>query len=185
MFNYQDDFISVRNTGIKTQLYLQNVGKFNEFFGNMYPSEIDYIVCPDEPLDKVFNNIEFRADCFARGYDPTLRITEDSKYRITEEGFYRSLQGGKPNGYSYIPFRTLDKVECENEFQYGVFDWANQDKFQLRKKFRIWRSALPRSQGTLDRIRNPWTHIKLHYRPDQSEDNRLILHDIIVNYTVI
>lgn len=185
MFNYLDHFMAIKNDLGKTYLYCQNVGKFNEFFGDLYPSEIDYIVNPEFPLDKVFNNLEFRADCFKKEIDAPFRITQNDNYRITQEDYYRVINGGTITGYTYLPWRTLDKVECENEFQYGVWDFkTDKDKYQLKKKFRIWRCALPRQQGTLNRIRNPWTHLKLSYRPDSFEDNRLILHDIIVNYTI-
>lgn len=185
MFNYQNEFISVYNDGNYTKLFLQNKGVYNEFFGTLVPSEIDYIISPEPTIDKVFNNIEFRADCFKELLDPNYRITEDSNFRVTNDGSYRILQNGEFLNYQYVPFRTLDKVEYFNEFQYGVFDWKTPNKSELKKKFRVWRSALPRQKGSLDRIRNPWTHLKLYYRPEELEDYRLLLHDIVVKYTTI
>ena len=54
----------------------------------------------------------------------------------------------------------------------------------LRKKFKIWHTTIPRAEGTKrDRIRDTWCHIKLELSTDLSE-YRHILHDIIVTYFI-
>lgn len=160
MFNTLDKFVSIRNgidkaTGLEsTKLYIQNEGKYNMYFGEQQESYIHYIVNPDGTYDKTFNNIEFRADCF------------------------------KGDNYtSYIPDRTIDHIHVWNEFQ----DTSNIPLIPNKtifKKFRIWRGAIPRQLRTLNRIRNPWIHLKLSYTPATNEDNKLLLHDLMVNYTV-
>jgi hypothetical protein len=111
--------------------------------------------------DKVFNNIEFRADAFR-----------------LENGEYTK----------YNPNRTLDHIHVRNEFQ-DTGDVALLQYKNLQKKFRMWRAYIPRDTKEienykLNRIRNPWIKMKLSYTPTEEEDNKLVLHDLIVNYTV-
>ena len=52
-----------------------------------------------------------------------------------------------------------------------------------------WRAYIPRDTKEienykLNRIRNSWIKMKLSYTPTEEEDNKLVLHDLIVNYTV-
>lgn len=58
MFNFKDRFLSIKDS----KLWHQEAGEYNYFFGEFRPFSITYRVNPDMPLDKTFNNIEFRAD---------------------------------------------------------------------------------------------------------------------------
>lgn len=58
MFNFKDRFLSIKDS----KLWHQEAGEYNYFFGEFRPFFITYRVNPDMPLDKTFNNIEFRAD---------------------------------------------------------------------------------------------------------------------------
>jgi len=79
------------------------------------------------------------------------------------------------------PTSTLTKVHLWNEYQNSnskdLLLYSN-----LSRKFRDWRVTLPRQYNSLDRIRNPWTFLKLQF--DNNTNKQLILHDVIVDYTV-
>lgn len=162
MFRWDNKFLSIFSENNSTEIYEQNVGQYNQFYGKpKVSSYIDYIVNPEISRDKIFNNIEFRADAFS-----------------SENGDYTK----------YVPNRTLDHIHVRNEFQ-DTGDVALKQYKNLQKKFRIWRAYIPRDvkeveNYKLNRIRNPWIKMKLSYTPTEEEDNKLVLHDLIVNYTV-
>lgn len=58
MFNIKNKFVSFKNG----KLWEQEEGEYNKFFGEFKPYYVTYRVNPEEPFDKTFNNIEFRAD---------------------------------------------------------------------------------------------------------------------------
>lgn len=161
MFRYDKDFVSLLSSNNTSNIYIQNIGEYNKFFDReKVVSFVDYIINPDPYMDKVFNNIEFRADAFS-----------------------------SENNYStYVPNRTLDTIRVKNEFQdtgeVPLIQYKN-----LQKKFRAWRAYIPRDTKEiqnyrLNRIRNPWIKLKLSYTPKEGEDNKLVIYDLIVNYTV-
>lgn len=157
MFNTLGKFLSTHSKDDTTSLYEQNSGEYNKFFDNpKVTSYVDYIVNPEMPRDKIFNNIEFRADAF-----------NGDEY------------------ITYVPNRTLDHIHVRNEFQ-DTKDVELRQYHNMQKKFRTWRAFIPRdaSHYTLNRIRNPWIKMKLSYTPKEEEDNKLVLHDMIVHYTV-
>lgn len=162
MFRQDGQFLSIYSEDDTTSIYQQNAGIYNQFFDKpKVTSYIDYIVNPEMSRDKVFNNIEFRADAF------TLENDDYTKY---------------------VPNRTLDHIHVRNEFQ-DTGDVALKQYKNLQKKFRMWRAYIPRDvkeveNYQLNRIRNPWIQMKLSYTPTELEDNKLVMHDLIVNYTV-
>lgn len=162
MFRQDGRFLSIYSKDDATTLYEQFAGEYNKFYDNLKStSYVDYVVNPDMPLDKIFNNIEFRADAF-------------------------SLEGGDYT--KYVPQRTLDHFQAWNEFQ-DTGDVALKQYKNLQKKFRTWRAYIPRDvkeiqNYKLNRMRNPWLRLKLSYTPTEEEDNKLVLHNLIVNYTI-
>lgn len=159
MFNILNNFIALKNTYDSgttkyfTKLYQQNTGTYNAFFGTLQPSYIHYLINPEPTRDKVFNNIEFRADAF----------------NMNASG-------------AYLPNKTFTSMRTWNEYQ-NTNDVNLVPYSNLFKKFRIWRGAIPRSQGTMDRIRNPWTNLKLTFTPVSGENIKLAMHDLVVRYT--
>lgn len=157
IFNSQDNLLSIYSRNDATDLYTHHTGEYNKFYDlPKVTSSIDYLVNPEPSTDKVFNNIEFRADAF-----------------------------NSENYLVYNPYRTLDSIRVINEFQNSseipLVLYKN-----LRKKFRAWRAYIPRDsqEYKLNRIRNPWMRVKLSYTPTEEEDNKLVMHDLIVNYTI-
>jgi hypothetical protein len=147
------------------------------FYNKQYPCSVE-VVCNssnqgnDYGTDKVFDNLEWRADAWELGKD----------------------------GWNYKPFVTFDKLSGSTNYQKfstdlnAVNNNATDDSVpqlsypnklvNLRKKFKIWHTTIPRAEGTKrDRIRDTWCHIKLELSTDLSE-YRHILHDIIVTYFI-
>ena len=79
------------------------------------------------------------------------------------------------------PDKTLTHIQAYNEYQDSgkVSLIVGRDK-NLRRKFREWRADIPRDGR--NRIRNPWIFLKLEL--DNVSNSKLVLHDIIVNYTI-
>lgn len=79
------------------------------------------------------------------------------------------------------PEKTLTHIQAYNEYQdSGRIPLVVGRNSNLRRKFRKWRANIPRDGR--NRIRNPWVFLKLEL--DNSTNQQLILHDIIVSYTV-
>lgn len=116
-------------------------------------------------MDKIFNNLEFRAD--------VLKIDTANK-----------LQKGDLTPI-LLPF---DKLTVWNEYQEGeeTLTVRNGRPSNLKQKFRIWRANIPRDkQCVRDRMRNPWLYLKLESGIDNQDNNihsKAMLHDLRVWY---
>ncbi|MBQ3949497.1 MAG: hypothetical protein II661_03390, partial [Bacteroidales bacterium] len=166
--NVQDRLVSFRNH----KLWLQNEGDYGNFYGTDYPYWVQYRVTPEPYSDKIWTNVEYRAD-FYTVLDENDNATHDVEYRFADDT------------NAYLPNETFDSMRFWNEYQ------TTPETFNPvpDKKFRIWRMVIPRSVKNeknphgLDRIRNPW--LNLIFKKKASEDNRktlMQLHDIVVKY---
>ena len=130
--------------------------KNDMFFGVYQPFYTTIIANPDMPVDKIFNNLEFRSDSWDKNGN-LLNTTFDT---LTVWDEYQ--QGTS----------TLNNILGRPS--------------DLKKKFRIWRANIPRANvdGSTkkgrDRMRNPWLYIKLSM--EEENVNKTILHDMIVHY---
>ena len=155
MFNIDSDFYAIKNGNIWEQF----AGAYNKIFNEYCPYSITFISNDNEPYDKIFNNIEFRAD----SWDNTL-LTSNCAFDTLE--VWNEYQ----KGVSYL--NTLKNKPSP-----------------LKKKFRVWRANIPRAntdwngveaKNKMDRIRNTWAYIKLS-RNEENTD-RVEFHDMIVHY---
>lgn len=65
MFNVGNSFYAIAGIGggpYSPRLWKQFGGVYNQFFGVTQPYSLTFICNQDEPYDKIFNNLEFRAD---------------------------------------------------------------------------------------------------------------------------
>ena len=116
------------------------------------PYSIQYRVNPGPYSDKVFTNVEFRAD---------LGVSSENK----------SASNVKP----------FDTIQAWTEYQDTGIQPLVYDRLNtLREKFRTWRALIPRNEHTRDRIRNPWMHLKLD-KPNVN-GQKLEFHNITVTY---
>ena len=123
---------NVEGTGTLYKPWLHNEGDYNMFFGVYQPFYTTVIANPDMPVDKIFNNLEFRSDSWDKNGN-LLNTTFDT---LTVWNEYQ--QGTS----------TLNNILGRPS--------------NLKKKFRIWRANIPRAKiNGRDRMRNPWLYIKL------------------------
>lgn len=147
---------NVEGTGTLYRPWLHNEGDYNMFFGVYQPFYTTVIANPDMPVDKIFNNLEFRSDSWDKS-DNLLNTTFDT---LTVWNEYQ--QG----------ISTLNNILGRPS--------------DLKKKFRIWRANIPRASAIgstkkgRDRMRNPWLYIKLSM--EEENVNKTVLHDMIVHY---
>lgn len=145
--------------------WMHHEGEYNSFYGEYKPFWTTVIVNPDPTMDKVFNNVEYRADIFD--------MNDQAKY---------------------LKDASFDTLNVWNEYQAGVASLENVKNIpsNLKKKFRIWRANIPRwnidtngqTANGRDRMRNPWLYLKLSMEKSSnlSNNHKTILHDMIVDY---
>ena len=161
MFNLDGKFYAIKNGSIWEQF----AGDYNMFYGEFKPYSVTFISNPEEPYDKIFNNIEFRADCWTTDDDGNAVLANDV---------------------------TFDTLEVWNEYQKGVATLTRlaAKPSPLKKKFRVWRANIPRANtdwngvkaNNRDRIRNTWAYVKLAMNKENTA--RMEFHDMIVSYFV-
>ena len=79
------------------------------------------------------------------------------------------------------PDKTLSHISAWNEYQStGRIELVLGRNKNLRRKFRNWMANIPRDGRKS--IRNPWIYLKLEL--DTETNLKMILHDIIVGYTI-
>ena len=62
MFNFADNFCSLKNEGNKIKLFLNNKGDYNNFFGKIKGWDFSFISNDNPTYTKIFDTIELRAD---------------------------------------------------------------------------------------------------------------------------
>lgn len=154
MFNIRSEFYAFNNS----KIWKQFAGPYNYFFNTFQPYYITVVANAEEPLDKIFNTIEFRADA----WDGT-NLVPTKTYDTLD--VYNEYQHGKTSLDSIIGRPT-----------------------SLKRKFRIWRATIPRANTTIngingnnrDRIRNTWAYVKLS--TNNPNTYRTEFHDLSVYY---
>lgn len=139
MFNVRDKFFSLRLKGGNTEVWEQNAGDYNYYYGEFQPFYTHIIANKDMTKDKVFNTLEFRADSYM---EDTL--------------------------LNYDTFDRLDVWNEYQRGSLVLSDRINHPS-SLKKKFRVWKANFPREAGKpLNRIRNTWVNVKLgKYTPNK------------------
>ena len=134
MFNINSDFFAFKDG----KMWKQFAGDYNMFFNEYKPFSITLVSNAHPNRDKIFNNLEFRAD----SWDKDVIMNRDTFDRV-------DIWNEHQEGSSNLTFTS------------GV-------PSTLKKKFRVWRVNLPRdSKNKRDRIRNTWAFIKLgKYTPN-------------------
>lgn len=156
MFNVSSEFFAFNNN----KLWKQFSGEYNMFFGEFQPYYITVIANSEEPYDKIYNTIEFRADA----YDDK-GLLPDKTYDTLD--VYNEYQHGT--------------LELSNILGHPS---------PLKRKFRVWRANIPRANVDIngikannrDRIRNTWAYVKLSMNKENTY--RTEFHDMIIHYFV-
>lgn len=183
MFNVkQNNFYILKQNENTLSLYEMFKGQYNNFFGTFQPYDITFASNGLEGyfdsnrggyterntntrnLDKIFSNVELRADRWIDEIDGTLADNSD-----------------------WLPF---DYIRAYNEFQDTDnvrLSWLNCKPTNAKKKFRVWRLNIPRDKvHKLDRIRNTWCRIKLGTDNSIRSNNSGViqLHDLNTIYYI-
>lgn len=156
MFNVGSEFYAFNNN----KLWQQFNGDYNMFFGQYKPYSITVVANADEPADKIFNTVEFRADA----YDGD-NLAPTKTYDTLD--VYNEYQHGRV---------TLTDL--------------NGRSSPLKRKFRIWRANIPRANTPIngipannrDRIRSTWAYVKLS--TETPNTYRTVFHDMTIHYFV-
>lgn len=164
MFNINSMFVSLHNvtqSGTNyVHAYLNHEGNFNQFYGTYMPYWIEFIENKDPEIDKIFTNIEYRADM-------------------------QRLSSGQNPQWTYVgaDTDTFNTITTDDEYQV-VNDTAVSNQFSaIHRKFRVWRVQIGRNVE--DRVRNTWCKIKLLRTMSQDNDDnnhKHILYDAIVKH---
>lgn len=140
-FNFKDRGIWLNYNSNNTYLYEYRGGDdYNHFFHGYYePYHITYLVNPDPQEDKVFNNVEFRADVLVDN-----KVIKE--YPFDHIKVWNEYQEGEENlSFKYTPSNLKQKFRI----------WrANIPRDKTNK---------------MDRIRNPWVMIKLSHEEELSK----------------
>lgn len=81
------------------------------------------------------------------------------------------------------PNNTITHYRAYNEFQdTGLTPIISGRRGNTRRFVRDWNVEIGRNKGTRERIRNPWNFLELHF--ENNNNLELILHDILVSYTI-
>lgn len=151
------------------KLYKMFEGEYNSTFTDLRYNgySMEYRINPSAHTDNIFTNVEFYADLmlpYNKVSDKDITVKLDA------------------------PF---NKLEVWNEYQKGETNITERYKYpNAEKKFRMWRLDIPRdSKNKLDRMRNPWIHLKLSndtFNSDRSmrttNDLKMIFHNLVVKY---
>ena len=128
-----------------TTIWLRNTQEASSLFGTTVPQTIEWVCNPAPLNDKIFTNIQYRADAFC----------EDDTY-ISDD-----------------TFDTIRLIDEYQDTYKNLLYWRKHTVSNLKKKFRMWNITIPRAQEltdindqysyTRDRIRNMWCKIQLKH----------------------
>ena len=154
MVNVKDNFIS-----FKRGLWIHGEGDYNNIYENLQSFAVTYRVNPNPYGDKIFSNIEYRADMF----DSDNELTNNTFDKLKVWNEYQSNEIN-------IQKNELDTYP------------------DIQRKFRVWRLDIPRDRVSednpygLNRMRNPWLFIKLTKNNDDENTQRMEFHNMDVTY---
>ena len=132
------------------------------------------------------NEVDYKAGLYSQALDWSIH------YRVNPEGsgedkIFTTLdvRGDTWDGDRLIRLNLTDMdvwTEYQRTMGYGITFVKNYPSV-MKEKFRIYRIQIPRdaqSKFKMDRIRNPWMHLRLHSKGGLLYKS--IIHDITVHY---
>ena len=155
---------------------------FYDYDASRYISKGLTLISPDSTNTKLYRHFDGEYNKFYDQYKPsyiTLLVNPESNLDCV----FNNIEYKSELYINDIdqPASTLSSVHLWNEYQdSGVVPLIVNSN--ISRKFRTWRASLPRQSSSRDRIRNPWVFLKLQF--DNNTNKQLILHDILINYTI-
>lgn len=179
MFNFGTGFYSLKSTydidESKTVLYQNNVGEYNNFYGEYKGWDFSFI-SNDNPLNvKIFDTVELRADEYRNG---SLRNTFPLHYIDVENEYQKTGAVQWSNKTVRKKFRTWR----------WVIPRCSRVAYPYGNHFQQYGSDIDRAVNNgRSRIRNQWTKITLGWNPtkyDADNIKKAVIHDVSVKYTI-
>lgn len=128
MFNVNSEFFAFKDEF----MWEQFKGDYNMFFGYFKPYSFTIVANADEPYDKIFNTVEFRAD----SWDNDVLL----------------------NNKTFDTLEVWNEYQHGKLYLRDIIGHVSP----LKRKFRVWRANIPRDdKSKMNRIRNTWAYIKL------------------------
>ena len=172
MFLFNDSIVSIEHDS--SNLWKQFAGsEYLRYFGRMQTNNgqqtqyyqdysIEFISAEHPTEDKIFTNVEFRADVLGGQITTSSQATQDS--------------------YNKQPFKTM---QVWNEYQStGEVPFVYGMTGNLIQKFRMWRAIIGRDIADkthkLNRIRSPWARTRL---VGGGDNRKTVIHDVAISYT--
>lgn len=170
MFSYNARQYSIAPDRISNELklwenYPNDSNSYGVLFGKSQPFSFSYIENYNPTSTKIFDTVEFQADQYPDGYNINTGIQNES--------IHKEQLG--------LPFDSIRvNTECQDTGEVQL------NSYNLRNKFRVWRTIVPRNKNTRERIRNPWA--KIQFTKNANADNTsiglTIVHNIATSFTV-
>lgn len=166
LFNVGSSFHALtNNNGETVSMWNMFEGEHNSFFYKRYQSDLTFISNAESTLDKIFTNLEIRAD-FYNEYN-----------ELQHEKFFDTIRAWN----EYQDTETVALKYKSYPYEEGSIH------SNTKKKFRIWRCDIPRAikngKRSFDRIRNTWCKIKLSMNTDDAQEPlHMEMHDVGVVY---
>jgi len=157
---------------------------FYDYLPSMYISKGQYFITTNPNLKSIYRQYDGNYNNFYGINYPSyviLNVNPDSNLdTVFDNIMYKSEVYLNDIDQSD---KTLTKVRLYSEYQdSGLIPLVLGRNSNLRRKFRDWNAILPRNQGSRERIRNPWVKLVLQF--DNTSNYKLILHDVIISYSV-
>lgn len=128
MFNVNSEFFAFKDEF----MWEQFKGDYNMFFGYFKPYSFTIVANAEEPYDKIFNTVEFRAD----SWDDEVLL----------------------NNKTFDTLEVWNEYQHGKLYLRNIIGQVSP----LKRKFRVWRANVPRDdRSKMNRIRNTWAYIKL------------------------
>lgn len=143
-----------------TNFYTMFEGDYNTFFGIKKKVNLSFISNQDSPIEKIFSTVEMRMDVF------------------DVHQFYTNL----------LHDRHFDYIQVWNEYQDTMETSLTTTPWNTpyidgssKKKFRVWRTDIPRDWLAIDgnrrsmhRIRNTWAKFKFGFNPPSAPEPEVV-----------
>ena len=157
---------------------------FYDYLPSMYINNGQYFITTNPNITSIYRQYEGNYNKFYEQHYPSL-ITLNVNPEANLDTVFDNIMYKSEVYLNDIdqPNKTLSKVRLYNEYQdSGIVPLIVGRNSNLRRKFRDWNAILPRNQGSRERIRNPWVKLVLQF--DNTSNYKLILHDVIIFYSV-
>lgn len=160
MKNVWDRFISIKSSDDITNVWLNNSGNYNMFYGEQKPFSIEYLINPDPLNDKVFNTFEYRLNDQFIDWNH-LEVSNWYQYGELNDRQYADSLKRKFN---------VNRVQLPRQSK--TLD-SNSKLIDLD------------TRNSLNRIRSTWTKLKLEHKAEDVNNNRKFdMQDLNITYTI-